>query len=76
MSHLALKNRFSESEAKYIMGEVSLAIGCLHSGGIVYRDLKPENLLMDGRGHICLCDFGLFKVRFTYNYCEFTHTRF
>jgi len=61
MSHLKLKRKFSEMEAKHIISEVGLAIGALHSHGIVYRDLKPENLLMDAKGHICLCDFGLCK---------------
>ena len=61
MSHLKLKKKFTEIETKHIISEVALAIGCLHSGGIVYRDLKPENLLMDALGHICLCDFGLCK---------------
>eukprot|EP00483_Globobulimina_turgida_P013119 UN13143 len=59
MSHLKLKKKFSQYEAKHIVAEVALEIGCLHSGGIVYRDLKPENLLMDEHGHICVCDFGL-----------------
>ena len=61
MSHLKLKKKFNNLEAKHIISEVALSIGCLHGGGIVYRDLKPENLLMDAMGHICLCDFGLCK---------------
>jgi len=39
--------------------ELILAIGYLHSCGIIYRDLKPQNVLIDTDGHICLADFGL-----------------
>ncbi|KAI9216696.1 kinase-like domain-containing protein [Blastocladiella britannica] len=52
---------FSEERAKFYTAELTLAIEHLHRYGIVYRDLKPENVLLDSTGHIALTDFGLCK---------------
>jgi hypothetical protein len=38
-----------------------VAIGFLHQNNIIYRDLKPENVLLDADGHIRITDFGLSK---------------
>ena len=52
---------FEESEAKFYIGELILAIEHLHNLDIIYRDLKPENILIDNENHIKLADFGLAK---------------
>ncbi|GAA0140306.1 hypothetical protein LIER_01678 [Lithospermum erythrorhizon] len=50
---------FSEQAVKFYVAEVLLALEYLHMLGIVYRDLKPENVLVREDGHIMLTDFDL-----------------
>ena len=51
--------RFSESQARFICAEISLALAYLHDKeDMAYRDLKPENVMFDAEGHIRLIDFG------------------
>jgi len=52
---------FTEEDVKFYLAELALALGHLHTLGIMYRDLKPENILLDADGHISLTDFGLSK---------------
>uniref|UniRef100_A0A672HKF0 Ribosomal protein S6 kinase n=1 Tax=Salarias fasciatus TaxID=181472 RepID=A0A672HKF0_SALFA len=52
---------FMEDTACFYLGEITLALGHLHSNGIIYRDLKPENIMLSHHGHIKLTDFGLCK---------------
>lgn len=60
--HLKREVRFSEERTRFYIAEVILAIEFLHDNGVIYRDLKPENVLLDYRGHIKLTDFGLSKL--------------
>ncbi|KAI8881359.1 Pkinase-domain-containing protein [Backusella circina FSU 941] len=60
--HLDHEGMFSEPMAVFYAAELVLALEHLHSLGIVYRDLKPENCLLDAAGHVVLTDFGLSKV--------------
>eukprot|EP00041_Stephanoeca_diplocostata_P016716 m.330213 g.330213 ORF g.330213 m.330213 type:complete len:469 (-) comp20457_c2_seq1:2840-4246(-) len=64
--HLAKDKRFSEDRARFYIGEISLAVKYLHSSGIIYRDLKLENLMLDREGHIKITDFGLCKEDVNY----------
>ncbi|XP_065854735.1 serine/threonine-protein kinase AGC1-7 [Euphorbia lathyris] len=50
---------FTEEAARFFASEVLLALEYLHMLGIVYRDLKPENVLVREEGHIMLSDFDL-----------------
>lgn len=47
--------------ARFYMIEILLALEKLHQHGIAYRDMKPENILIDHEGHVHLADFGLVK---------------
>ncbi|XP_046400105.1 ribosomal protein S6 kinase alpha-5 isoform X2 [Ischnura elegans] len=60
-THLYQREHFSEEEVKIYIGEIILALEHLHKLGIIYRDIKLENILLDSDGHIVLTDFGLSK---------------
>ena len=60
--HLRTERMFPEETAAFYMAEMVLALEHLHhTVGVVYRDLKPENCLLDSEGHLLLTDFGLSK---------------
>jgi p70 ribosomal S6 kinase len=61
-SFLAESRLFTDDIASFYIAELLLAIEHLHSLGIIYRDLKPENVMLDCDGHILLTDFGLSKI--------------
>ncbi|CAI5455164.1 unnamed protein product [Caenorhabditis angaria] len=60
-SHLQREKHFSESRSRFYAAEIACALGYLHEKNIIYRDLKPENLLLDDKGYLVLADFGLCK---------------
>ncbi|KAI9934914.1 hypothetical protein ASPWEDRAFT_660030 [Aspergillus wentii DTO 134E9] len=60
-SLLRKSQRFPNPVAKFYAAEVTLALDYLHSQQIIYRDLKPENLLLDRHGHLKITDFGFAK---------------
>lgn len=60
--YLDVEGSFTDNTARFYTANVLLALQHLHSKGIVYRDLKPENLLVDRDGYVKVADFGFAKI--------------
>jgi serine/threonine kinase 38 len=61
MSLLIKEDTFSEGVTRFFMAEAAHAISSVHALGYIHRDIKPDNMLIDARGHLKLTDLGLCK---------------
>ena len=61
-TYLRKYDKFNEQQARFYAASIVQAFEHLHSKSIIYRDLKPENLMLDDRGFLKVVDFGLAKV--------------
>lgn len=59
--HLSQVGNFTEHRSKFYTAQIATALGHIHELKIIYRDLKPENCVLDKDGNCCITDFGLAK---------------
>ena len=52
------KDIFTEEQTKFYISELILAVEDMHKIHYIHRDIKPDNILIDGNGHLKLTDFG------------------
>ena len=62
MNYLIKKDILDENEARFYIAEIILGVDCVHQMKCIHRDLKPDNILIDNKGHLKLSDFGLSSI--------------
>lgn len=61
-TYLRNRGQFTSRDTLFYICEIVSVLCYLHEQNIVYRDIKPENLLLDNEGHLKFTDFGFAKV--------------
>jgi serine/threonine protein kinase len=60
-THVAKRQKLGNNTAKFYSAQILLALEAVHKNGYMYRDLKPENVVLDSKGNCTLVDFGFTK---------------
>ena len=72
LHYMNKKDTLTEEEAKFYIAEIILAVDSLHKNKCIHRDIKPDNIFIDQKGHLKLGDFGLSilssKITYPYTY--------
>ena len=61
--HLETPESFTEVHAKVLLYNLLCSVHYLHSANLIHRDIKPANILVDKKGSITLCDFGIARTQ-------------
>ncbi len=62
LKYVKKKGRLSETEARRLMRQIVFGLGHIHSRGVLHRDIKLDNILLDADGSVKICDFGVSKI--------------